>query len=57
MAFFAESILEYTVTGKVAPRRGNRHKRHAPQGCYPRPRPLRHASANTTATCCMKCCA
>ena len=33
--FFAEALLEYTVGGKVSPRRGNRHKRYAPQGCYP----------------------
>ena len=34
-SFFAESILEHTVTGKLAPHRGNRHRSSAPQGCYP----------------------
>ncbi len=35
IAFFPEAMLEYTMTGRLASRRGNRHKRHAPQGCYP----------------------
>ncbi len=33
--FFPESLLEYTVAGRDVVRRGNRHQRHAPQGCYP----------------------
>ena len=35
ITFFPEAVLEYTVTGKLAKRRGNRHPMHAPQGCYP----------------------
>ena len=35
ITFFPEAILEYTVTGNLAKRRGNRHPRYAPQGCYP----------------------
>ena len=33
--FFADALLEYVFTGAVQPRRGNRHERYAPQGCYP----------------------
>ena len=35
ITFFPEAIMEYTVTGNLAKRRGNRHPIHAPQGCYP----------------------
>ncbi len=35
ITFFPESIIEYTMTGRLSPRRGNRHPRYAPQGCYP----------------------
>ena len=35
LCFFPETILEYTVAGRITPRRGNRHARFAPQGCYP----------------------
>lgn len=35
ITFFPEAIMEYTVTGNLARRRGNRHPVHAPQGCYP----------------------
>ena len=35
ITFFPEAIMEYTVTGSLAKRRGNRHPIHAPQGCYP----------------------
>ncbi len=35
ITFFPEAIIEYATTGKLSPRRGNRHPRHAPQGCYP----------------------
>ncbi len=35
ITFFPEAIMEYTVTGNLAKRRGNRHPLHAPQGCYP----------------------
>ncbi|WP_407496523.1 CoA transferase [Pseudooceanicola sp. MF1-13] len=31
---FVESIIDYSVTGKVPPRLGNRHPRYAPHGCY-----------------------
>ena len=33
--FFADALLDYVFTGEVQPRRGNRHARYAPQGCYP----------------------
>ena len=35
MTFFPEALLEYTYTGRLSRRRGNRHSRYAPQGCYP----------------------
>ena len=35
ITFFPEAVLEYTVTGNLARRRGNRNPRFAPQGCYP----------------------
>lgn len=35
ITFLPEALLEYTVTGQLAKRRGNRHWKHAPQGCYP----------------------
>ena len=35
ITFFPEAVMEYTVTGNLAKRRGNRHPVHAPQGCYP----------------------
>ena len=35
ITFFPEAFLEYTVTGELASRHGNRHPRYAPQGCYP----------------------
>ena len=35
MLFFPESLLEYSMTGNLAPRRGNRHSRYAPRGVYP----------------------
>ena len=35
ITFFPEAIMEYTVTGRLAKRRGNRHPLHAPQGCFP----------------------
>ena len=35
ITFFPEAVMEYTVTGNLAKRRGNRHPTHAPQGCYP----------------------
>lgn len=34
IAFFPEAVLEYTIAGRVAQRRGNRHREFAPQGCY-----------------------
>ena len=34
ITFFPEAVMEYTVTGKLAPRRGNRNPLFAPQGCY-----------------------
>ncbi len=30
----AEEILDYQITGKIPPPRGNRHPRHAPHGIY-----------------------
>ena len=33
--FFAEPLIEYQATGLLPERRGNRHRRFAPQGCYP----------------------
>lgn len=35
ITFFPEAFMEYSVTGNLAKRRGNRHPIHAPQGCYP----------------------
>ncbi len=35
ITFFPEAVIEYTMTGSLTPRRGNRHARYAPQGCYP----------------------
>ena len=35
ITFFPEAIIEYTTTGNLSPRRGNRRARCAPQGCYP----------------------
>ena len=35
ITFFPEAVIEYTVTGNLAQRRGNRNSRFAPQGCYP----------------------
>ena len=35
ITFFPEAIIEYAVTGNLPQRRGNRHTRYAPQGCYP----------------------
>ena len=35
ITFFPEAILEFTMTGNLAARRGNRHPQYAPQGCYP----------------------
>ncbi|MEE9284436.1 MAG: CoA transferase, partial [Dehalococcoidia bacterium] len=35
MAFLPDALLEYTMTGHLARRMGNRHARYAPQGCYP----------------------
>ena len=35
ITFFPEAIIEYATTGMLSPRRGNRHTRFAPQGCYP----------------------
>ena len=35
ITFFPEAIVEYTVAGNLAKRRGNRHPIYAPQGCYP----------------------
>ncbi|MCH8310265.1 MAG: CoA transferase [Chloroflexi bacterium] len=35
ITFFPEALLEYTITGNLAKRRGNRHSIFAPQGCYP----------------------
>jgi crotonobetainyl-CoA:carnitine CoA-transferase CaiB-like acyl-CoA transferase len=35
ITFFPEAFMEHTVTGNLARRRGNRHPRYAPQGCYP----------------------
>ena len=32
---FPEAIMEYSLTGNLPRRRGNRHPRFAPQGCYP----------------------
>ena len=34
ITFFPENLIEYTTTGNVTPRRGNRHAHYAPQGCY-----------------------
>ena len=34
ITFFPENLVEYTTTGNVTPKRGNRHARYAPQGCY-----------------------
>lgn len=33
--FFADAMLEYSFRGSLQPKRGNRHERNAPQGCYP----------------------
>ena len=35
ITFFPEAVIEYMTTGVLPPRRGNRHTRYAPQGCYP----------------------
>ena len=35
ITFFPEAVIEYTMTGNLSPRRGNRHTQYAPQGCYP----------------------
>lgn len=35
ITFFPEAVVEYTTTGSLSPRRGNRHAIYAPQGCYP----------------------
>ena len=35
ISFFPEAVLEHTVAGRLPQRRGNRHQRYAPQGCYP----------------------
>ncbi len=35
ITFFSEAIIEYMTTGVLPSRRGNRHTRYAPQGCYP----------------------
>ena len=34
ITFFPEAIIEYTTTGNLSARRGNRHTRYSPQGCY-----------------------
>ena len=34
ITFFPENLVEYATTGSLTPRRGNRHARFAPQGCY-----------------------
>lgn len=34
-AGIGETVVEYSLTGKVGQPRGNRHERHAPQGVYP----------------------
>ena len=34
ITFFPENLVEYTMTGNNPPRKGNRHTRYAPQGCY-----------------------
>ena len=34
ITFFPENLIDYTTTGNVTPRRGNRHAHYAPQGCY-----------------------
>ena len=35
IAFFPEAFLQYSMSGQMPQRRGNRHAVHAPQGCYP----------------------
>ena len=35
IVFCSEAFMEYGLTGRVPQRRGNRHSRFAPQGCYP----------------------
>ena len=35
IVFCSEAFMEYGLTGRVPERRGNRHPRFAPQGCYP----------------------
>ena len=35
IVFCSEAFMEYGLTGRVPQRRGNRHPRFAPQGCYP----------------------
>ena len=35
ITFFPEALIEYATTGSPPKRRGNRHPRYAPQGCYP----------------------
>ncbi|HJM74442.1 MAG TPA: CoA transferase [Dehalococcoidia bacterium] len=34
LPFMAERIVDYQLSGELAPRLGNRHERFAPQGCY-----------------------
>jgi crotonobetainyl-CoA:carnitine CoA-transferase CaiB-like acyl-CoA transferase len=35
IGLIGEAVLEYSMTGRQPPRRGNRHRWLAPQGCYP----------------------
>ena len=35
ITFFPEAFLQYSMSGQMPQRRGNRHAVHAPQGCYP----------------------
>jgi crotonobetainyl-CoA:carnitine CoA-transferase CaiB-like acyl-CoA transferase len=44
IGLIGEAVLDFQVTGQPWPRRGNRHARMAPHGCYPC-RPLPEAEA------------
>ena len=35
VGLIGEAVLEYSLTGRQPPRRGNRHRWMAPHGCYP----------------------
>jgi crotonobetainyl-CoA:carnitine CoA-transferase CaiB-like acyl-CoA transferase len=49
IGLIGEAVLDFQVTGQVWPRRGDRHARLAPHGCYPC-RPLDEADARPVGT-------